>query len=103
MLNGEDVALRRLCRNANRRAECLPTIERTVKHDRIRRVIIPADIHLAVGINGRRSTNGMSLSFGIVDANGGESSAVVTRGGEANASAGRAARSCVPGNVNVIA
>src|SRR2546423_14094798 len=67
----------RLRRDSDRRAERLSAIEGAVEHNRIRRIIVPPDIDLAVRTDRWRSANRVSLAFWIVDAHRRERSAII--------------------------
>src|SRR4051812_32052389 len=78
-----------LRRDSDRRAERLSAIEGAVEHNRVRRVVVPSDIDLAVRTDRWGSANRVSLAFWIVDAHRRERSAIIARGSKANTSTDR--------------
>src|SRR3954452_3333880 len=88
-------------------ALCIPrhaAVEGAVEGDRVRGVVVPGQIELAVRTDERHGSDGAAGSFRIVGAGYGEGDAVIAGARHAHAAAaGRAAAGRVPSDVDVVA
>src|SRR5713226_7008331 len=73
------------------RVPCDAAVERTVEGDRVRGVVVPGEIDLAVRAHERTGADGAAGTFRIIGAVRGERRAVIARSRDAYAAAGRAA------------
>src|SRR5579864_7441083 len=85
------------------RAPGRTSIERAVEGDRAIAKVVPGDIDLAVGANEGNCADASAGSAGIIRTGNAECCPVISRGGNPNSAARRAAGSGIPGEVEIIA